>query len=164
MSVFDIALVLSTLLCSLVAGFLFAYAVVVMPGLKNLEDKVFVKAFQITDRVIQDNSPLFLLVWVGSSISLIVCALYGFVKLQGVDRFLLLLASAAYLLGVQAPTIIVHLPMNNELQKHDVDSVHKEELNSARVAFEQRWNRSNQIRTAIACCVSLLLIVIVLRR
>ncbi len=31
MSVFEIALVLSALLCSLVTGFLFAYAAVIMP-------------------------------------------------------------------------------------------------------------------------------------
>ena len=34
-----ISLALSLLLCSLVAGFLFAYAVVIMPGIKNLDDE-----------------------------------------------------------------------------------------------------------------------------
>ena len=108
MMFFDITLVLSALLCSLVAGFLFSYAIVVMPGIKQLDDKQFIKTFQITDRVIQDNHPVFLLVWVGSAISLIACAAVGFANLQGVDFILLLLATVTYLLGVQVATIVMY--------------------------------------------------------
>ena len=164
MIVLNIALVLSALLCSFVAGFLFAYAIVVMPGLKELDDKQFIKAFQVTDRVIQNNHPLFLLVWIGSAIAVIVCAVYGLGKVYGIDFFLLLLATVGYLMGVQVSTIIIHLPLNNKLQKIDVENMGKEELKAVRVGFELRWNRSNEIRTAIACCVSLLLIVLVLRQ
>ena len=42
----QIALGLACLLCSLVAGFLFAFAVVVMPGIKSLGDGEFLRAFQ----------------------------------------------------------------------------------------------------------------------
>lgn len=45
----------STLLCALVTGFVFTYAVVVMPGLARLADKEFIRAFQVTDEVIQNN-------------------------------------------------------------------------------------------------------------
>ena len=164
MIILNIALVLSALLCSFVAGFLFAYAIVVMPGLKELDDKQFIKAFQVTDRVIQNNHPLFLSVWIGSAIAVIVCAIYGLGKLHGIDFFMLLLATAGYLIGVQVSTIAIHLPLNNKLQKIDVDNMSEEELKAARIGFEPRWNRSNEIRTAIACCASLLLIVLVLRQ
>ena len=164
MSTFDVALILSTFLCSLVAGFLFAYAVVIMPGIKNLEDKHFIKAFQITDRVIQDNHPIFLFVWIGSAISLIVCAMTGFATLQSLDFFLLLLVTVAYLAGVQVSTIAIHLPLNKKLQAYDVETMSNEELSEARIGFEPRWNRSNKIRTIIACVVSLLLIVLALRQ
>ena len=164
MIIFNTALVLSTLLCSLVAGFLFAYAIVIMPGLKELDDKQFIKAFQVTDRVIQNNHPLFLLVWIGSAIAVIVCAMYGLGKLHGIDFLLLLLATVGYLMGVQASTIAVHLPLNNQLQEIDVENTSQEGLQAARAGFEPRWNRSNKIRTAIACCVSILLIVLVLRQ
>ena len=164
MSIFDVALVLSAFLCSLVAGFLFAYAIVIMPGIKNLEDKQFIKAFQITDRVIQDNHPVFLFVWIGSVISLIVCALTGFEKLQGLDFFLLLLITVAYLAGVQVLTIAIHLPLNKKLQAYDVEAMSVEEFYEARIGFEGRWNRSNQIRTIIACGVSLLFIVLAFRQ
>jgi uncharacterized membrane protein len=163
MIISDIALVLSTLMCSLVAGLLFSYAIVVMPGLKNLDDKSFIKAFQVTDRIIQDNHPLFLLVWLGSAVSIVVFAVSGFGKLDGIDFYLMLFASVGYILGVQIPTIVIHLPMNNRLQKVDVDSSNEEDLKVVRIEFENRWNRSNEIRAFIACSVSLVLIVLALR-
>ena len=71
MGIFQSALILAAFLCSLVAGFLFAFAVVVMPGIRRLNDKEFIRAFQVMDRVIQNNQPSFMLVWVGSVITLI---------------------------------------------------------------------------------------------
>ena len=48
-STFQIVLILATLLCSLVAGFLFAFATVVMPGIKTLNDREFIRAFQVIE-------------------------------------------------------------------------------------------------------------------
>lgn len=164
MDIFIAALFLSAFLCSLVAGFLFAYAIVVMPGIKNLNDREFIRAFQVTDRIIQNNHPLFMLVWVGSAIAIIVSSIYGIGKLQGVDFFLLALATLAYILGVQVSTIAIHLPLNNKLQTIDVDALNEADLKMARKAFEPRWNTSNVFRTAIASCVSVLLIILLFRQ
>ena len=87
-----------------------------MPGFKRLDDKQFIKAFQVTDRVIQNNHPLFLLVWIGSAIALIIFAFYAYKSLHGVDFFLLVLATVAYIAGVQVSTIAINLPLNNNLQ------------------------------------------------
>lgn len=57
--IFQISLGLATLLCSLVAGFLFSFAIVVMPGISDLNDREFLRAFQVMDRVIQNNQPVF---------------------------------------------------------------------------------------------------------
>jgi uncharacterized membrane protein len=163
MGVFQSALIISAFLCSLVAGFLFAYAVVVMPGIKNLNDRDFIRAFQVTDRIIQNNHPVFMLVWIGSVISVIVSALYGIGSLQGVDFILLSLATLAYVFGVQVLTISIHLPLNNKLQTLDVDTMSETDIKVARNDFESRWNTSNLIRTAIAGCVSALLIILLFR-
>mgnify|MGYP003349029292 CR=1 FL=1 len=71
MSFLDISLFLSVLFCALAAGFILTYAIVVMPGLSKLDDKAFIKAFQATDRIIQNNQPIFLFIWLGSIISTI---------------------------------------------------------------------------------------------
>ena len=75
MTLFKALLLLATFLCSLVAGFLFAFAVVIMPGIRSLDDGGFIRAFQVIDRVIQNNQPLFMVVWVGSVVSLIAAAM-----------------------------------------------------------------------------------------
>jgi len=66
MELFPLVVLVAAALCGLVAGFLFGFAVVSMPGLENLSDREFIRAFQVMDRVIQDRQPLFMVVWVGS--------------------------------------------------------------------------------------------------
>jgi len=64
---------------------------------------------------------------------------------------------------VQLPTARVHLPLNDEIQSVEVKSIGEAEQKQARERFEGRWNRSNQIRTAIAIVTMLLLLVVLLR-
>ena len=71
MALLQPALVAAAFLCSLVAGLLFSFAVVVMPGIGRLDDRDFLGAFQAIDRVIQNNQPLFIVAWVGSVLALL---------------------------------------------------------------------------------------------
>ena len=64
MNLFIGLLIISTLLCALVTGFILTYAVVVMPGLAKLRDRDFIKAFQVTDAVIQNFHPVFMFIWI----------------------------------------------------------------------------------------------------
>lgn len=163
MGIFHTSLILASFLCSLVAGFLFAYAIVVMPGIKSLSDREFIRTFQVTDRVIQNNQPIFIIVWVGSAITLIAAAILSIDRLDGIDFVLISIATLAYLLGVQLLTITIHLPLNNKLQAFDVDAMNEAELKIARNNFEPRWNASNIFRTTISSCVSALLIILLFR-
>lgn len=155
-----VALVIATLLVSLVAGFLFAFAVVVMPGIGELDDGDFVRAFQRIDGVIQRGDPLFGFVFIGSAVALVgvaVAVVLGGLDVGGLERSLLLAAAGIYLAGVLVPTGIVNVPLNNELQRLDVDVLDAAQRNEARGRFEPRWNRSNRIRTALACVSAVLM-------
>lgn len=163
MGFFHVCLILATLLCSLVAGFLFAFAVVVMPGIKTLDDKGFIRAFQVIDGVIQKNQPVFILVWIGSAIALIAAAVLGFGELGVADRFVMITALTLYLLAVQLSTIVVNIPLNNRLQTMEIDSMDEAALKAGREAFEPRWNRWNVLRTFVSIVVTTLLIVLLLR-
>lgn len=163
MGFLQIALILATFLCSLVAGFLFAFAVVVMAGIRNLNDSEFIRAFQTMDGIIQNNQPIFVVVWLGSVIALIVAAAFGVGHLDATGHWLLIVSALAYLLGVQLPTFTINIPLNNRLQSLNVDAMDESAQKAAREAFEGRWNRWNAIRTVVSCLVSLLLIVLVLR-
>lgn len=160
MDILAIALIITTFLCSLTAGFLFAFAVVAMPGIKNLNDKEFIRAFQVMDKVIQNNQPIFMLVWAGSVVVLIITAGLSFGKLEGLSALLMGGAVLCYLLGVQLPTATMNIPLNNTLQSHDVDTMTAEILEKARQEFEPRWNQWNMIRTGFASLTSLLLIIL----
>ena len=46
MDMLDVSLIFSTLSIILVAGFILTYAIVVMPGLSQLGDREFLKAFR----------------------------------------------------------------------------------------------------------------------
>ena len=162
-TLFDIVLALATFLCSLVAGFLFAFAVVVMPGIKNLDDGGFLRAFQVIDRVIQDAQPLFVLVWVGSVLAVIAAAVLGMWALDGADRLLVIVAALVYVLFVQLPTFTINIPLNNRLQKLELGVTGDADRKRARDDFEPRLNRWNVVRTASASLVSLLLLILLAR-
>lgn len=163
MTLFHAVLTLAAFLCSLVAGFLFAFAAVVMPGIKSLADGDFIRAFQAVDRVIQRNQPLFILVWVGSVLALVAAAVLGVWQLGGADRLFVIAAALVYVLGVQVPTIIINIPLNNELQALDAATMNETLRRHARDHFEPRWNRWNAIRAAWASVASILLMILLLR-
>jgi uncharacterized membrane protein len=163
MELIQIALMVSTLLCSLVAGFVFAFAVVVIPGIQTLNDRGFLQAFQVMDRVIQRNHPLFMLVWLGSALVLLASTILGWWALDGPDRALLGTACAVYLFGVQLPTVTINIPLNNQLQAADLESLTEPALREVRARFESRWIRWNSIRTVLATLTTVLLIVLLIR-
>lgn len=160
MNLLDIVLTLATLLCALTAGFAFAFATVVMPGIGKLEDKHFIRAFQVIDGIIQAGQPVFLLVWLGSFAALAVSAAIGIFYLEGMARVAVLLSALVYFLGVQLPTFRINVPLNNWLQTLDVESMDERALGAARSNFEDRWNRWNVIRTILAILVSVSLMAV----
>ena len=139
----------STLSCALVTGFVFTYAVIVMPGLAKLTDKEFIRAFQVTDELIQNNQPIFMIVWVGSVISVISTLIVSLMGPYSVETVLVIIAGFVYLLGVQGLTVLVHLPLNRRIQTVNVEEWDASALREERLLFETRWIRFNWIRTLI---------------
>lgn len=163
MELFHLVVLVAAALCALVAGLLFTFAVVAMPGLEKLSDREFIRAFQVMDRVIQDRQPLFVVAWAGSVVALVAALVMGFQQPDGVTRGLLIAAAALYLFGVQLPTARIHLPLNNELQTVQVDAIGEAEQKQARERFEGRWNPSNRFRTVVSVATMALLLVVLLR-
>ena len=139
----------STLSCALVTGFVFTYAVIVMPGLAKLTDKEFIRAFQVTDELIQNNQPIFMIVWVGSVISVISTLIVSLMGPYSVETVLVIIAGFVYLLGVQGLTVLVHLPLNRRIQTVNAEEWDASALREERLLFETRWIRFNWIRTII---------------
>ena len=160
MDVLDISLIFSILSCSLVSGFIFTYAIIVMPGLSNLNDKDFLRAFQVTDAVIQNKQPLFMFTWIGSIVAMLTTLLVSLASVGLPETWLILLIGVAYLLGVQGITVAIHIPLNNHIQKIEIDALNDDMLADERLKFETTWNFFNYIRTSIALSVSVLMLIL----
>ncbi len=135
-----------------------------MPGFSKLEDKEFLRAFQVTDEVIQNNQPLFMLTWVGSIISVLSVIAISILSLGLSEAWIVFVVGLIYLLGVQGITISIHLPLNNHIQKIDINDMNNQSLNEERTNFEMRWNYFNNIRTFIAFSASLSFLLILMAR
>lgn len=160
---FEVALLLSILLCGLVAGLVLGFAIVVMPGIAVLGDREFLRAFQVIDGVIQRGQPMFGIVWVGSALAVAASLGFGLGALEGLDQAMLIITVVGYLLGVQAPTAMINIPLNNALQAIDLSSASDDVCRTARADFEARWNRWNAVRTIVATASTLLFALIALR-
>ena len=160
MDLLDISLIFSITFCSLVSGFIFTYAIVVMPGLSNLNDKEFIRAFQVTDAVIQNNQPIFMFTWIGSIVSLLGTILTSVLGFGLLETWLVVLFSVVYLLGVHGITIAIHIPLNNNIQKVLIEGLNDKAIMDERVKFERKWNYFNNIRTSVSISVSLLLLIL----
>jgi uncharacterized membrane protein len=163
MTALQVVLLLAAFLSCLVAGLLFTFAIVVMPGIHKLDDGNFLRAFQVIDGVIQNNQPAFLFVWAGSVLAVAGAAVLSIWELSGTDLLLVMTAALVYILGVQLPTVVVNLPLNNIVQKLDPGAMSELALEHARRGFEPRWNRWNTVRTACSIFSSVLLLVLLLR-
>ena len=130
-----------------------------MPGLSKLSDKEFLKAFRVTDAVIQSKQPIFMLTWIGSIVSVLSLILISITYVGLSETWLIVLVALIYLLGVQGITIFIHLPLNNQIQKLNLEKLNDENLKNERLNFETKWNFFNNIRTTIAFFVSLTLLI-----
>ena len=160
LTAFHAALVTTILTCALVAGLVFGFAVVVMPGIAKLPDRDFLMAFKWMDAVIQNRQPLFMLVWVGSIVSVVSLLVLGTLQLRGIALYVMWFASGLYLCAVQGPTLRFNIPLNNAVQALELERLGDAELAQARAQFETPWNRWNRFRTvaAIVSVVALLML------
>lgn len=161
---FNGLLAFATLTTLLVAGLLFTFALLIMPGLGQLDDRSFLRSFQEIDGIIQRGHPIFAVVWLGSILSLPIAIVVGHGQLSGLAQGLLIAATALYFLGVQVPTFRGNVPLNDKLQTLELMTMSEPDLANARRSFEPAWNRLNIFRTILCLCVAALLIAVAILR
>ncbi len=164
MDPFAFVLVITTLLVALVAGVVFTFAVVVMPGIARLSDRAYLTAFKVMDRIIQDGQILFMIVWLGSILGLLLTVILGWNHGASFDRSLLLTAFVLHVGGVMVPTARFNIPANNRLQALDLEALDDATLRAERSRFEPLWLRWNTRRTIVAVAVTVILLVVLMRQ
>ena len=143
MTAANILLVIAATLTALMAGLFYAWSCSVMLGFARLKDREFVSAMQATNRAIQN--PVFFNAFFGAPLFLIISTALHY---NQSPRFALLLAAAViYTIGTFGVTMFGNVPLNNTLDRFDLESATAEDTASQRTNFERRWNNLNTIRT-----------------
>ena len=146
---FKVSVLLIGILCTgLTSGLCFTWANAVTPGIGDLDDLSFLRSFQAMNRSII-NGP-FLFVFFSPAIILFVNS-YLF-KTSDVSFWLFLAAAILYFVGIGLVTIFGNVPLNEILDKVNLDNLSSFELKELRTKFEQPWNQWHMVRS----CTSIL--------
>ncbi|MCP4802569.1 MAG: DUF1772 domain-containing protein [Bacteroidetes bacterium] len=138
-----IILILSVLFTGLTAGLCFTWTNAVIPGIGRLDNISFLKAFQAMNRAIINGQ--FMIVFMGPTILLIINT-YLF-RNNSTAFWLFLVVAILYFVGIGLVTVFGNVPLNEILDKSNLDTLSKVELQELRNKFEQPWNRWHIIRT-----------------
>ncbi len=150
---------ITLVLCTgLSAGLCFTWYNAITPGIGRLDNLGYLNAFQQMNRAILN--PLFIIVFF-SPFLLGLINLYLFKNTSNLLIWLLILAMACYFLGVLLVTIFGNVPLNDLLDKMNLEEAGITDLQQLRDRFEVRWNRMHPIRT-ISSIISFLLLIITL--
>lgn len=147
------ALVLITaLLCGLMAGSFFVFSVMVMPGLARLPSAKGIAAMQAIN--IAAVRPWFMTAFFVPallSVALIIAAIANW----GEDEAIyVLLGSASYLVGGIGLTAVFHVPRNNALADVDPDGP---DASAPWAGYLSSWTAGNHVRAAASLAASALL-------
>ncbi|WP_089893483.1 anthrone oxygenase family protein [Chitinophaga arvensicola] len=140
----ELLLLITLVASALMAGLFFAYACSVNPGLGRLADRGYLSAMQSINRAILN--PVFFAPFMGSLVLLPLATWAAWSSGGG----WLLAATGMYFAGVFGVTIAGNVPLNNALDKLELQAASEEQLAQYRANFEKRWNRLNLVRTVCA--------------
>ena len=148
--------IMLVLFTGLSAGLCFTWYNAITPGIGRLDNLGYLNAFQQMNRAILN--PLFIIVFFGPFL-LGLINLYLFKNTSNLFIWLLILALACYFLGVLVVTVFGNVPLNDLLDKTNLEEASITDLQQLRNRFEVGWNRMHFIRT-ISSIISFLLLII----
>ncbi|MDG1434817.1 MAG: DUF1772 domain-containing protein [Saprospiraceae bacterium] len=152
-----IILATAILLTGLMAGIFFTWSNAVKPGIGKLSDLEYLRALQSMNRVILNKA--FIGIFLGAVIAVALVPIFHF-KLSPDNIFwILILALVTYWIGVFGITVFGNIPLNEILDKINLESIALEEIKALRTSTEVKWNNLNLIRSISSGITFALLII-----
>ena len=145
------------LLTGLMAGIFLTWSNTVKPGIGKLVDIEYLRALQSMNRVILNN--VFRIVFFGAIISLALIPVFYFNLYPKNIFWLFTLSFIIYLVGVLGVTALGNIPLNEILDKTNLESITSLEIKDLRERIEVKWNNFNLIRS-ISSLITFTLLVI----
>ena len=152
-----IILASAILLTGLMAGIFFTWSNAVKPGIGKLSDLEYLRSLQSMNRVILNKA--FIGIFLGAIIAVALVPIFHFKIAPNSIFWLLLLALVTYWIGVFGVTVFGNIPLNEILDKINLESITLEEIKTLRTSIEVKWNNLNLIRSISSGITFLLLIV-----
>ncbi len=157
MTAANIILVLTAAATALMAGLFYAFSCSVNLGLARLSNAEYLSAMQSINRAIQN--PIFFAAFFGAPILLPLCMFLHYGQPFPARFWFLLAATVIYLIGTFGVTIFGNVPLNNRLDRFDLQMASEAEIAVQRAGFERRWNNLNTIRT-VSSTLAIMLVII----
>ena len=152
-----IILALAILLTGLMAGIFFTWSNAVKPGIGKLSDIEYLRALQSMNRVILNNA--FRIIFLGAIIAVALVPVFYFNLYPKNIFWLFVFTLVIYWIGVFGVTVSGNIPLNEILDKTNLESITLEEIKTLRKSIELKWNNYNLIRCISSGITFILLIV-----
>jgi uncharacterized membrane protein len=152
-----IILALAILLTGLMAGIFFTWSNAVKPGIGKLSDIEYLRALQSMNRVILNNA--FKIIFLGAIIAVALVPVFYFNLYPRNIFWLFVFTLIIYWIGVFGVTVSGNIPLNEILDKTNIESITSEEIKTLRKSIEVKWNNFNLIRCISSGITFILLIV-----
>ncbi len=152
-----IILALAILLTGLMAGIFFTWSNAVKPGIGKLSDIEYLRALQSMNRVILNNA--FKIIFLGAIIAVALVPVFYFNLYPKNIFWLFVFTLVIYWTGVFGVTVSGNIPLNEILDKTNLESITSEEIKTLRKSIEVKWNNFNLIRCISSGITFILLII-----
>ena len=152
-----IILASAILLSGLMAGIFFTWSNAVKPGIGKLSDLEYLRALQSLNRVILNKA--FIGIFLGSIIAVALVPVFHFKLFPNNIFWMFILALVTYWVGVFGTTVFGNIPLNEILDKVNLESINLEEITALRTRIEVKWNKLNLIRSISSGITYVLLII-----
>ena len=152
-----IILALAILLTGLMAGIFFTWSNAVKPGIGKLSDIEYLRALQSMNRVISNNA--FKIIFLGAIIAVALVPVFYFNLYPKNIFWLFVFTLVIYWIGVFGVTVSGNIPLNEILDKTNLESITSEEIKTLRKSIEVKWNNFNLIR-CISSAISFLILIV----
>src|SRR5690349_17974548 len=158
----DLVLIVGGTLTGLLAGVFYAFNVAFVPALRSVKGTRHIAVMQAVN--VKIENPVFFLSFFGPTFLLPLAAfLY-----RGMPQFgLLIAASILHIVGSNGVTIAGDIPLNNKLNKIDVEQLSEAEADQIRTDFQRPgspWMNYHNIRTLAAIGATVLVFIACLSR
>ena len=144
-------------LTGLMAGIFFTWSNAVKPGIGKLSDIEYLTALQSMNRVILNNA--FKIIFLGAIIAVALVPIFYFNLYPRNIFWLFVFTLIIYWIGVFGVTVSGNIPLNEILDKTNLESITSEEIKILRKSIEVKWNNFNLIRCISSGITFILLIV-----